>query len=240
MYFISLKETFMKLYKRIVIILLIIITILVIAFLWYVNDFYTADSIVDDLISSHESRLEIKDNLTIISANQPSEKAIVFYPGGKVEAQAYLPLLLQLSDQGITSILVEMPFNLAVFDIDAAAKAMEAMPDIDQWYLMGHSLGGAMASQYTEEAYGDFEGLILLGAYPVNDAKIDTLAIYGTYDIKLDLKKVSAADVVYEIIGGNHAYFGNYGEQEGDGQARISREDQQAEAVKYILEFINK
>ena len=36
------------------------------------------------------------------------------------------------------------------------------------------------------------------------------------------------------VEGGNHAYFGNYGEQEGDGTATISREQQQEEAVNAI------
>lgn len=84
------------------------------------------------------------------------------------------------------------------------------------------------------------KGLILLGAYPVNEAPIDTLAIYGTHDVMLDLEKVARADIVYEIQGGNHAYFGDYGEQEGDGQATISRQQQQEITVEQIMAFIHK
>lgn len=95
-----------------------------------------------------------------------------------------------------------------------------------------------MASQYMEKNHDKVEGLILLGAYPVNNAPVDTLVIYGPHDLLLDLEQVAKADQVYEIKDGNHAYFGDYGEQEGDGKARISREQQQEETVNRIMEFI--
>ena len=58
--------------------------------------------------------------------------------------------------------------------------------------------------------------------------------------MKLDLKELVKADEVFEIKAGNHAYFGDYGEQEGDGTALISREEQQKQAVEQIISFIVK
>ena len=43
-----------------------------------------------------------------------------------------------------------------------------------------------------------------------------------------------------EISGGNHAGFGNYGAQRGDGEAAISAEEQQEQTVDLILESIDK
>jgi len=166
------------------------------------------------------------------------EVGLVFYPGGKVEATAYVPLLLQLADEGITCVLVEMPMNLAVFNIDGAEDVISALPDIEDWYLAGHSLGGAMASSYMENNSDLVEGLILLGAYPLNEAEVDTLVLYGTHDILLDRSNMYLADEVNEIVGGNHAQFGDYGIQKGDGTANISREVQQRVAVDYIKKFI--
>ena len=40
------------------------------------------------------------------------------------------------------------------------------------------------------------------------------------------------------IDGGNHALFGNYGEQKGDGQAQISGEEQQEQVVRAVREFV--
>ena len=43
-------------------------------------------------------------------------------------------------------------------------------------------------------------------------------------------------DVVESVIdGGNHAYYAYYGEQEGDGVADISREEQQESVLDVFL-----
>ena len=47
-------------------------------------------------------------------------------------------------------------------------------------------------------------------------------------------------DTIYlPIEGGNHAYFGDYGEQSGDNLATISREAQQQITVDAIVQFLN-
>ena len=40
----------------------------------------------------------------------------------------------------------------------------------------------------------------------------------------------------YVIEGGNHAQFGNYGKQKGDGEASVSDVKQQQETVEIILQ----
>lgn len=228
--------------RKIAIVLLIIVLILVGASYIYLSDYYRASDYVTSRVRENSMRIDNDGNMTTISPENPLSESIgvIFYPGGKVEASAYMPLLLKLSDIGVTSVLMEMPGNLAVLNIDAADEVFDKFPEIKTWYIAGHSLGGAMASQYMEKNSDKVKGLILLGAYPVNDAAVDSLVIYGTYDVKLDLEKVVLADEVFEIIGGNHAYFGDYGEQEGDGTSLITREEQQSQAVERIQEFILK
>lgn len=85
----------------------------------------------------------------------PSGTAIIFYPGSKVEAAAYLSLLEQIKQTGVTCILVHMPFNMAIFDVDAAEDIMVQVPDIQHWYMAVHSMGGAMASQFASEPSDD-------------------------------------------------------------------------------------
>ena len=81
--------------------------------------------------------------------------------GAKVEAAAYLPLLNQLRQTGLTCILVEMPFYLAIFDVNAAEDVMAQFPDIQHWYIAGHSMGGAMASQFASEHPDEVDGLTI-------------------------------------------------------------------------------
>ncbi|MNE63689.1 Alpha/beta hydrolase family protein [compost metagenome] len=166
------------------------------------------------------------------------EIGFIFYPGGKVEESAYSLLLRELSQHGITCVLVQMPFKLAVFDIDAADRVYAELPDIKTWIIGGHSLGGAMASSYANDNSDKIDGLVLLGAYPVENNAMPTLAIYGSEDLVLDKTKLASTQNQYEIEGGNHAYFGNYGEQKGDGTATITRQQQQQITVEKAAAFI--
>lgn len=181
-------------------------------------------------------------NLTILTPDAANDSGVglIFYPGGKVEAAAYLPLLERLREGGVACVLVKMPFHLAVFDINAADHVYSAVPSATRWYIGGHSLGGAMASSYVAGNEGGLAGLILLGAYPVNDSPIPTLCIYGSEDIQLDLTKLANVENVIRIEGGNHAQFGDYGPQEGDGTAAISREEQQTQAAGAMLAFMQQ
>ncbi|WAA13372.1 alpha/beta hydrolase [Fervidibacillus halotolerans] len=108
---------------------------------------------------------------------------------------------------------LEMPFHLAIFNIDGADAVYEKFPEIDHWFLAGHSLGGAMGSSYANKHEDQLSGLILLGAYPTDEPTIPTIAIYGSEDQVLDKEKLKVVENRIEITGGNHAGFGNYGEQ---------------------------
>ena len=219
--------------------LLALIVFLGIAFYAYVNDYRHADETATALLNSASIRQE--GNLTILTpdANSSTGMGFIFYPGGKVEETAYLPLLERLREGGVTVVLVKVPLRLAVFDIKAADKVYDAVPGISRWFIGGHSLGGAMASSYVAGNEDKLSGLILLGAYPVNDSPISTLCIYGSEDIMLDKTKLEGVANVLRIEGGNHAQFGNYGLQEGDGTATMSREEQQSIAAEAMLAFIN-
>ena len=215
-----------------------LIVFLVVAFFSYVSDYRPADETATALLGNASVRQA--GNLTILTPDAANDTSaeLIFYPGGKVEATAYLPLLNRLREGGITVALVKMPFNLAVFDINAADAVYDAVPGVSRWFIGGHSLGGAMASSYVEGNEDKLSGLILLGAYPVNDSTIPTLCIYGSEDIMLDKTKLAGVDNVLKIEGGNHAQFGNYGVQEGDGTAAISREEQQDIATEAMLAFL--
>ena len=183
-----------------------------------------------------------------IYGNSITETGIIFYPGGKVEAKAYEPLLCELAEKGICCVLVDMPFHLAVFDKDAAIPVMEQISTVNNWYLAGHSLGGAMAASCVSDHIDEFAGLILLAAYPTEELPTDfpVLSIYGSEDGVLNREKYAAsiglATNLTEVIieGGNHAGFGNYGFQEGDNPAAISNEEQWEATVEGMLTFINE
>lgn len=224
-------------------IILISLTVLVVAaasfFFLYVSNYYKADDTA--ITSMADNTVRIENNLTILSPQIPGDTGLIFYPGGKVEHAAYLPLLDQLRQNGITCVLVEMPFHLAIFDPNAADSVFSALPEIKNWYIGGHSLGGAMASTYASAHADQLKGLVLLGSYIYGDyPPAQSVTIYGSEDKVLDRSKITYTEHVVQIQGGNHAQFGNYGPQEGDGTAVITPDEQQTQAAAAILAFIGQ
>lgn len=220
-----------------------VLILLISAFFLYTSIYYKADDTVVTALNK-----DIKSGLAkegqhsiIIPARTETDTALIFYPGAKVEAEAYYPLLSQIAQQGITCILVKMPFHLAVLDSSAADGIIQDMPEINNWYIGGHSMGGAMASSYMASHPDSISGLILLGAYPSGEIdKKKALVLYSTRDGILSREKLEGAKNVIPIEGGNHAGFGNYGKQKGDGDAFIQEDDQQEIAVNAILKFIQE
>lgn len=218
-------------------IVVFIVALLIGAFFCYVSDYYHADDTALAVLEQDKG-ITVTDNLTILSPSDSTDTAIVFYPGGKIEAEAYLPLLDQIRENGITCVLVHMPFNLAFFDANAAESVMHQFPEITHWYITGHSLGGIMASKFAAEHSQEIDGLILLGSYLYGDySDKDTLTVYGSLNQNVE-DNIDYTENVVEIEGGNHAQFGNYGPQKGDLPATISAQEQQAQTVKAIQEFI--
>ena len=215
----------------------------------YVNDYYHADM---DAIEAFavENPVEMWSDTEGNLVFEPEHATVgfIFYPGGKVEYTAYIPLMKAMASEGIMGVLVEMPFQLAVLDIDAAKGIPEQYPQIEHWYMGGHSLGGPMAAAYLDEKDEAFEGLILLGSYSATDLSetdLSVLSIYGSEDLVMNREKYESSkenlpDEFSEVIleGGCHAYFGMYGAQDGDGTPEISNEEQIALTADAIAEMV--
>ncbi|MDJ0704489.1 MAG: alpha/beta hydrolase [Leptolyngbyaceae cyanobacterium MO_188.B28] len=175
------------------------------------------------------------------------DKGLVFYPGGKVDPRAYAPIAQSLAQAGVLVILTPMPDNLAVFGFDRFQDVIADVPEVDRWYLGGHSLGGAMAVRYAVQNPTELTGLILWGSYvteTIDLSQIDlpVASIYGLRDGVATPEEIETgksflpSDTLYiPLLGANHAQFGHYGEQEGDQKATISHELQQRLTVSATL-----
>jgi pimeloyl-ACP methyl ester carboxylesterase len=175
-------------------------------------------------------------------------EAIIFYPGGKVRPLAYLPIWEAVAKAGYTVFVPTMPLDLAVFGVAAAARIRADHPGYEVWHLAGHSLGGAMAAEHLKKDNRGFRSLILLGSYPASDLSgIDLAALSIKEDRGLEgsLEKAEStrdllpAGAIFRIMpGANHAQFGRYGVQKGDGTALLSPEAQTALTTLWVLEFL--
>ncbi len=226
---------------------LVILVLLLGAFFIYTGIYYHAEP-------SAQKALESGGTVTVTQTecgwlfDGPSERdALIFYPGAKVEETSYAPMLRTLAEKGIDVFLVRMPFRLAIFGKNLAGGIRSSYP-YDRWFIGGHSLGGAMAADYAAE-HDDFDGTVLFAAYPTKQLPKDDLeiVIYGSEDGVLNMEKLEKGRAYapvrvreLRIEGGNHAQFGNYGIQSGDGEARISAQRQQEETAEFISAVISE
>ncbi|MDE7331102.1 MAG: alpha/beta hydrolase [Lachnospiraceae bacterium] len=226
-----------KIWIRIALILTLLTAAAGFSFYLYTKDYYHAES--------HAVPAAEETGAYLVYGSRENTVGLIFYPGAKVEEAAYSPLLSELSDNGLCCVAVKMPCHLAVLRPDAAKQVMEDFPDVERWFIGGHSLGGAMAADFAASKGQNLCGLILLAAYPTKDlGGLPVLSVYGSEDGVLNREKYSAAIPLanslteHVIEGGNHAGFGDYGPQKGDGAARISSEQQWQMTAQFILDFM--
>jgi len=229
---------------------LVLILLMVGSIIWASTPATPMPEALAALQSDDEVQVEMEPWLIFRPLTDNPTVGLVLYPGGRIDPRAYAPAAHALAREGYLVVIVRMPLNLAVFAPDRAADVLAAFPQIDRWAVGGHSLGGAMAARFAYQHPKASQGLLLWAAYPAStdDLSGRTLAvtsIYGTHDGMALGDKTAAARLVpgnthwVAIEGGNHAQFGWYGPQSGDGTATISRQEQQREIVGASLELLS-
>ena len=240
----------MKTWKKILVVLASLVLVGAIGCGIYISDYYHATNEAYESIENNDDSVKVVeiDGQQIIFAPENPKAGLIFYPGGKVQYEAYAPLMEAFAKEGILSIVVHMPGNLAVLDIDAAEGIREQYLDIDKWYVGGHSLGGAMAASYVSEHASEYKGLLLLAAYStadLNNSDLKVFSIYGSEDkvLKADSYEENRGNLPGDFVevvieGGCHSGFAYYGEQDGDGTPMITQDEQIKKTVDVFLKNV--
>jgi len=176
--------------------------------------------------------------LTFTPRGSRPTTAFIFYPGGRLDPRAYAALMREIAANGYLVVVPTMPINMAAFNPGIASTIVDAYPQIDHWVIGGHSVGGAMAAQYTGNHPDVIEGLVIWASYPPNTTDLSGLdipvvSIYGSREQRVtdasvgERKHLLPSDTRYvRIEGGDHHQFGSYEIDPADHLATISRASQ--------------
>lgn len=241
-----------KITKRIAIIVGVIVIIALVAFGIYVNIYYHGNErAIKALDGTDEVTVSAEDNRLVFQPkDQKVTTGLIFYPGAKVEYSAYAPLMTELAKKGYLCVVTKMPCNLAIFGQGKADDVISDYKDIEHWFVGGHSLGGVMAAKYAKEHIDQVEGVVFLASYStenLSETNLSAISIYGTKDGILNMDQVVSCRknmpedyAELKIQGGNHAQFGDYGQQKGDQSADVTVEEQQEFAANAIGQFMGE
>jgi pimeloyl-ACP methyl ester carboxylesterase len=188
------------------------------------------------------------ESVVIAPADGGSLVGLVFVPGAKVDPYAYLATLSgPVEELGLTVIITKPTLNLAFFDQRSVGTFTAAAPDVAAWFVGGHSLGGVRACMLADDPATEAAGLILFGSYCASAVAEDlpVLSISGSADgLSTPAKIRDTADllptdtVFVQIEGANHAAFGAYGVQAGDGDATIPPAESAQRIEDAITRFV--
>ena len=232
----------------------------IVSTLWVANKMRTR-GVADELLRTSPTVAVSDGPATLdfrpVSAQRSS--GLIFFCGAGVSAHAYAPLLRPIAEAGYPVFVIKLPYRFAPLDshkeaaIARAQSVIAAHPNVARWVLSGHSLGGALTARAVRSgAPPAVAAIVLIGTtHPRSDdlsaLPIPVTKVYAVNDGVAPLDRVQATKHLLpantswvEIRGGNHSQFGHYGHQLLDGDATITRAEQQAITRAAILEALAK
>ncbi|QIK63743.1 alpha/beta hydrolase [Leucobacter viscericola] len=179
-----------------------------------------------------------------------SSTGVFFQPGALVDARAYAAVLRPLAEDGHTVVITKQPLGIAFLALSAFDSAKASNPEVAQWVVAGHSLGGTVAAIEATEKNAPVAGLLFYASYPANDISetltVPVESISGSLDGLATPAKIKAsrsnlpADATFTVIkGGTHAQFGSYGPQSGDNTPTISNEAARKQISEASVSFVD-
>jgi hypothetical protein len=225
---------------------LVALALAVIAFLVWAHSPYRADraAIVDVIEDARVTVTTTQAGIVIAPTAADADAGLVFYPGARVDPYAYVPIMAEVTiTTGRVVVIALPPLNLAIADTRPLEAFTAAAPSVSAWSVGGHSLGGVRACLVAAD--GEVEGLFLLGSYCANDlseSSLTAISVEGENDRLSTAQQITeaasllpAGAVRVSITGANHASFGDYGAQDGDGPLETDRASVRAAVAEAAL-----
>ena len=238
-----------------------LVLLAVLAFVVYAGTPFLAEAAPLDRVRANTALqvTETADAVILAPLAGGTGEGLVFLAGARVEPAAYAEKLSGLAEAGITVVIARPILGFAIMEWRPFTTFSSLAPGVDRWLVGGHSLGGVRACQYVADqpAGSDRDdadasttpivGLVFFGSYCATDISttdVPVLSIAGENDGLSTPDKIEAASDLLptttefvQIPGANHASFGDYGVQPGDGTATADDADVRDAITSAVLEL---
>jgi hypothetical protein len=188
--------------------------------------------------------------LTFTPVDSASTTGFIFYPGGRISHLGYSDLMRAIAEKGYLVVVPKMPLNMAVFESNKADEIIAAHPEINNWVIGGHSVGGTAAALYTSSHPDQISGLAIWSSYPANNSDLSSqdipvILMYGGNETRVTDESVSDRQYLLppdtrfvKIEGGDHHQFGSYVLTTEENLATVSREEQHAQILSAMFALL--
>ena len=185
----------------------------------------------------------VDGSVVMTPAEETATSGILYFPGARVDPFSYLYPLSDVAASGTAVVVMDPLMNMALFDQRSLDELVAVAPEITSWTLAGHSLGGVRACMLADDPR--VTHLVLFASFCANDlsaADLDVLLVQGDRDglidtnaVKESLRLLPPGRFEERVIeGANHASFGTYGVQPGDGVSTLSAADMRSVITEIV------
>ncbi|MGI9344010.1 MAG: alpha/beta hydrolase [Gammaproteobacteria bacterium] len=243
----------MKKALKIIAAIIVIVPLAAFGFLVYSTEARRADPMDEALaalVSDDTIAVEIDDWIVMRPVTAEPTAGLILYPGANCDVRGYAKVLKEIAAAGYLVVAVAMPFDFSIFAPNSANAVRDAFPEISDWVIAGHSMGGAMAAQYAFDHQDDLAGLILWDSYPpgpsnLSDAQLPVVHIHRatpegrSSQVFADKRHLIPTDSTWvPIPGANHMNFGSFigGGYDEEWDPKIERAEQHRQVVAATLD----
>lgn len=173
----------------------------------------------------------------------------IIFPDSMADEKAYAYYAKLLHEKGYTVVIAKAPYYLRK-EKDRVVMIMEAKPEIENWYFIGHAQGGWTASKIAVKKPGKLCGIAFLASYIYEDLSeqdVSIIRILGSRDEAMNpIKKNEHLDYLPEnsttmlLRGGNHRGFAACDFWGRDGESTITWKEQQERVIEMMLQFFKR
>jgi len=180
-----------------------------------------------------------------------SKVGFMIFTGAQTDEPAYAYIAYLLHGEGFPVVIPKQPFQMSAFGTKHGMEIIDSHTEIEQWILVGHSLGGVPVSRIAAARPDRVIGAAFLATYASIDLSsldISAIRIIAENDGIMNNDRMSrfnhnlpedSATVMIE--GANHQGFAAYNSRsKRDGEAMISWQEQNELSVRYIFDFFGE
>ena len=211
----------------------VLATVVVLGALIWLRPFGATPAAVAAMSGSADVRVtDAPAHIVIEPTSGTPTRGLVFQPGARVDPRAYVPMLSEVSRQGVIVFIVKQPFGIGFLAMTAPHAFIDRHPEVTSWTLAGHSLGGVVAATFAHDhpaSSGDSRSgrPIRSTRWPPQRPRrrLGERHPRRLHDPGRHRGEPAAptGDTAYTAVeGGVHAFFGDYGEQPGDGTPTVT------------------